>query len=182
MLEGHPLRQLFGELIRKNFYHELHLYDHQVTGYLADLLIDFLRTDQLYKIRNSRGKHLEDVGEMLIESNPALDAPSFEREREVRKHIGDFTLFLTGLFPESLPCRRRSLRLDPLVDYVRTGKESYDIVSKFDQFEYRDVAPLFRKLSENFELCIFGLNRIGDELQAMEAEGCYQQARRALEA
>jgi hypothetical protein len=37
---------------------------------------------------------------MLVESNPMLDAPSFEREREVRKHIGDYTLFLTGIFPE----------------------------------------------------------------------------------
>ena len=65
---------------------------------------------------------------------------------------------------------------------MRAGKESYHIVSKFDQFEYRDVAPLFHKLSENFELCVFGLNRIGGELQVLEAEGCYRQAQRALEA
>ena len=31
-----------------------------------------------------------------------FEAPSFDREREVRKHIGDFTLFFAGLFPESL--------------------------------------------------------------------------------
>ena len=37
---------------------------------------------------------------MLIESNPLLEAHSFDREREVRKRIGDYTLFLTGLFPE----------------------------------------------------------------------------------
>ncbi|MEE8257381.1 MAG: hypothetical protein V3R60_05765, partial [Acidobacteriota bacterium] len=92
------------------------------------------------------------------------------------------TLFLTGLFPASLPRRPRSVRLDTVVDYVRAGKESYHIVSKFDQFEYREVAPLFRKLSENFELCVFGLNRISDELQVLEAEVCYQQAQRALEA
>src|SRR5437899_6632116 len=48
------------------------------------------------------GRRLEDVGEMLIESNPLLGAASFGREREVRKHVGDYTLFLTGLFPEHL--------------------------------------------------------------------------------
>ena len=88
-----------------------------------------------------------DVGEMLVESNPLLDAPSFEREREVRKHIGDYTLFLTGMFPEyvaTLP--RRGLRLDSIIDYVKAGKESYRIVAAFDQFEYRHVAPLFRRL------------------------------------
>jgi hypothetical protein len=40
---------------------------------------------------------------MLIESNPLLAARSFDREREVWKHVGDFTLFFTGLFPDTLP-------------------------------------------------------------------------------
>jgi hypothetical protein len=65
-----------------------------------------------------------------------LHARRFEREREVRKHIGDYTLFLTGMFPEyvaTLP--RRGLRLDRLIDYVKAGKESYRIVAAFDQFE-----------------------------------------------
>lgn len=179
MLEGHPLRLLFGELIRKSFYHDLHLYDHEVAGYLSDLLMEFLRTDRLYKIRNSRGQRLEEVGEMLIESHPLLEADSFGREREVRKHIGDYVLFLTGLFPASLPRRRRSVRLDYWVDYVKAGKESYGIVAKFDQFEYRNVAPLFRRLSENFELYIYGLNRVRDSLRKMESQP-YQQARQLL--
>ena len=49
---------------------------------------------------------------MLLESNPVFGpAPSFDRERQVRKHIGDYTLFFTGMFPESinhLHLRRRA--------------------------------------------------------------------------
>src|SRR2546429_6102266 len=52
----------------------------------------------------------EDVGEMLIESNPMLEAPSFDRERAVRKHVGDYTLFMTGLFPESVAKSRLTKR------------------------------------------------------------------------
>src|SRR5262249_62094620 len=88
-------RRLFAELVAK----ELPA-DREVSAYVANLLIDFVHVDRLYQVRNSRGKRLEEVGEMLVESNPALDARSFEREREVRKHIGDYTLFLTGMFPE----------------------------------------------------------------------------------
>ena len=108
--------------------------DGEVVLYVGDLLIDFVHVDHLYRVRDARGKRLEEVGEMLVESNPLLDAPSFEREREVRKHIGDYTLFLTGMFPEyvaTLP--RRGLRLDGLIDYVKAGKESYRIVGAFDQ-------------------------------------------------
>jgi hypothetical protein len=170
MLEGHPLRRLFTELVSNTFDHELHQHDSEVSGYLADLLVEFTCLDRLYKIRDAAGRRLEDVGEMLIESNPLLAAPSFDREREVRKHIGDYTLFFTGLFPEYLKRPRRSLRLDYFVDYMKAGKESYQVVSKFDQFEYRHAARLFRKLAENFELCVFGLNSVRNHLREMEDE------------
>jgi hypothetical protein len=49
---------------------------------VGDLLTDFLHVDNLYRIRNSSGKPLEDVGAMLVESNPILSAPSFDRERQ----------------------------------------------------------------------------------------------------
>ena len=147
------------------------LADREVAAYVGDLLIDFVHVDNFYRIRNCRGKRLEEVGEMLVESNPVLDARSFEREREVRKHIGDYTLFLTGMFPEyvaTLP--RRGLRLDSLIDYVKAGKESYRIVAAFDQFKYRHVAPLFRRLAEQFEYCVHGLNHLKGDLEALREE------------
>lgn len=159
----HPLRRLFADLVAR----ELPA-DRDVAGYVADLLIDFVHVDQLYRIRNSRGKRIEEVGELLVESNPLLGARSFDRERELRKHIGDYTLFLTGMFPEyvaSLP--RRGLRLDSIVDYVKAGKESYSIVAAFDQFEYRRAAPLFRRLADRFEYCIYGLNRVKGDLEEL---------------
>lgn len=163
----HPLRQLFAELIAKELPG-----DYEMAAYVGDLLIDFVHVDNLYRIRNAGGKRLEQVGEMLVESNPMLDAQSFEREREVRKHIGDYTLFLTGMFPEYIAAmpRRRGLRLDSLIDYVKAGKESYRIVAAFDQFEYREVALLFRRLAERFEYCVYGLNRVKDDLVALRQE------------
>ncbi len=144
------------------------MHDPELSAYVAGLLTNFVHVDSLYRIRNAKGKRLEEVGEMLIESNPLLGAGSFDRERAVRKHIGDYTLFLSGLFPEyvaALP--RRGLRLDSFVDYIKTGKESYRIVSCFDQFEYRREAPLFRRLSDSFEFCVFGLNQVKSDLEVL---------------
>jgi hypothetical protein len=162
----HPLRRLFTELVWREI-----PADQEVAAYVADLLIDFVHADQLYRIRNARGKRLEEVGEMLVESNPLLDARSFSREREVRKHIGDYTLFLTGMFPEyvaTLP--QRGLRLDRFVDYIKAGKESYGVVAAFDQFEYRQAAPLFRRLADEFEYCVYGLNRVKNDLEVLRGE------------
>ena len=162
----HPLNRLFAELVDRHVAKAAGVTDPEMTRYLAGLLVDFTHVDRLYRIRDARGKRLTDVGEMLIESNPLLNAPSFFYEREVRKHIGDFTLFVAGLFPEYLyRLPKRGLRVDAFIDYMQAGKESYRVVASFDQFEYREIAPLFRRLAERFELCVYGLNLAKAELE-----------------
>ena len=119
---------------------------------------------------------------MLVESNPLLEAASFDREREVRKHVGDYTLFMTGLFPENVARIQKTRRppLDAFVDFVQAGKESYAVVSSFNQFEYKEEAPLFRRLSENFELCVVGLNLVKQDLAEFQRES-YQRFKQALD-
>lgn len=176
----HPLYLLFNDLVRRNFMENVRLDDSRLTQYVAALLVDFTHVDNLYRIRNTRGKRLEDVGEMLIESNPLLDGRSFIYERQVRKHIGDYTLFLTGLFPEHVSTlRKQQGRLESLIDFMNAGRESYRIVAAFDDFEFRDEAPLFRGLSDRFELCVFGLNLVKQDLERIN-HGWYRQARDTL--
>jgi len=168
--ESHPLQQLFIELVGRHYAEEIGLRDPQIVSYVAHLMTEFCEIEQLFKIRDLSGRALTDVGEMLLESNPVYGpAPSFDRERQVRKHIGDYTLFFTGMFPESINhLRLRRNRLENFVDWMKTGKESYYIVSKFDCFEYTKVASLFASLSSHFEQCVYGLNRVKNELQEMQ--------------
>lgn len=180
MPRSRALADFFEGLINHSFRQKLGLNDSEITSYVSDLLAQFTSTENLYRIRDSEGRPLEDVGEMLLASNPLFDAPSFDREREVRKHIGDFTLFFAGLFPEAINrWRLRRMRVDALVDYVRAGKESYSIVSAFDQFEYRGLAAFFRKMSDQFETCVFGLNLVKHDLSEMQNES-YLHARELL--
>ena len=178
--QSHPLRTLFAALVQTRLLGTAQLNDVPVAKYIAGMLVDFCHVDNLYRIRDSKGKTLEDVGDMLIASNPLLEGRSFIYEREVRKHIGDYTLFLAGLFPEYLArIRRQGTRLDSFVDYLKAGKESYAVVAAFDQFEFRDEAPLFRRLSDRFELCVFGLNLLKQDLDQQQ-NASYRQARNVL--
>jgi len=168
--ESNPLQQLFVELVGRHYAEEIGIRDPQVIAYVSHLLTEFCDAEQLFKIRIATGCRLEDLGEMLIESDPVYGpAPSFDHERQVRKHIGDFTLFFTGMFPESVNhYRLRRQRVENFVDWMKAGKESYYIVSKFEYFEYTKVAPLFASLSQNFEQCVYGLNCVKNELQEMQ--------------
>jgi hypothetical protein len=168
--ESHPLQKLFIELVGRRYAEEIGIRDPQIINYVAHLLTEFCDVEQLFKIRDAAGQTLTDVGLMLAESDPVFGpAPSFDRERQVRKHIGDYALFFTGMFPESINhFRLRRNRLENFVDWMKAGKESYYIVSKFEYFEYMKVAPLFATLSNQFEQCVYGLNRVKTDLQEMQ--------------
>lgn len=184
--EHHPLRQLFGTLAEKAFTEKLGWPDFNVSEYVSTLLVDFTHTDQLNRIKNARGERVEAVVDLLYESEVTQGARTFEREREVHRHIGDFTLFMAGLFPEYLK-RIRTAGLiyhkDFLVDYIKTGKRSYRMAAEFGleprSTEEQPSPPLFRKLSENFELCVVGLGFIRGDLDRMQDQR-YHQARRFL--
>ena len=178
----HPLRQLFGALTEKSFTEHLGWPDLNVTSYVSNLLVDFTRTDQLYKIRNQQDQPVDTVVDLLFESEVMLEAQSLDRERDVHRHIGDFTLFMAGLFPEYLR-RLKSAGLiyhkDFLVDYVKTGKRSYGIVAQIGRDDSESTPPLFQKLSENFELWVTGLGFVRSDLDRMQ-NPAYQRARDLL--
>ena len=101
--ETHPLQKMFVEMVGRHYAEEIGLRDPQIVAYVAHLMTEFCDAEHLFNIRNAAGKPLHDVGEMMLESDPVYGpAASFDRERQVRKHIGDYTLFYAGMFPESI--------------------------------------------------------------------------------
>ena len=161
-----PLEQFFHKAVRNSYEGKLGLNDPDVTGYVAHLLAEFSRSDRLYKFRDEMGRPIAELKSLIEASDPVHgSAPSFDAERMVRKHIGDYALFVAGMYPESVDSwRSRRHRHPPLHELVATGKESYYIVSQFNLFEYEQEAPLFGRLSDWFERCILGITLVRDEL------------------
>lgn len=168
------LRRLFAALTEHTFQVELGVVDPALSDYLVDMLVRFTRTPELYRHRDAEGQRLEGVADMLQEAEQREARP----QRELRRHIGDFTLFWSGLYPEALPRLKSIDRKDFFISYDVAGRESYLIASTFDEEPYEEEAPVLRRLSNDYELCKFGLNRIRSELDKLPAET----ARRIAEA
>src|SRR5881396_150758 len=141
----HPVRRLFAGLTEQTFQGRLGVADPPLIDYLSELLSRFIHLDAVFKLRNAAGKTLEEVAAMLIEAE-AL--PEGRTRREVYRHIGDFTLFWTGVYPEALKRLRSSFTRDQFVDYCEQGKRSYYIASTFSEDPYHEEAPVLRRLSE----------------------------------
>jgi hypothetical protein len=141
------LRRFFDDAVRCSL-RDLSCRDDPAADYLADLLTRFARTDSLYP-RGLRLRRLESVTDTLLEIQEVWDdaSPYFRPEQEValRRHIGDYTLFMTGVFQERVEhgCATRY--------YITEGKRAYRFVAEHERSAARPVAPLFRRLSERFE-------------------------------
>jgi hypothetical protein len=163
----HPLRRLFAGYTEQTFLNELGVGDPRLVDYLSELLSRFVSLGAVYRLRNAQGRRLEEVAEMVIE------AEGMPREgrtrREVFRHIGDFTLFWTGVYPEAVNRLRSVFSKDYFVDYCEQGKRSYYIASTFEDDEYRDEAPVLRRLSQEFELCAYGLTQVRREWERNQA-------------
>lgn len=146
--EGHPLRRLFRTLTEASF-EQVGMPDDELMTYVSGILVDFTHTDNLYRVRDGQGRRLEYLFELQLESQRGDRAHA----RDTQKHLGDYALFMVGMFPESLQRRRRALSPDY---YVAQGKQAYTTVSAMDS--PRPTAALFRKLAAHFETCVSALN------------------------
>jgi len=139
----------------------LGLADPPLTDYLSQLLSRFIHFDAIYRLHNTEGRRLEEVAEMIIEAEAM--PPEGRTRREVYRHVGDFTLFWTGVYPEALKRLRSAMTKDHFIDYCEQGKRAYQIASRFEHGPYREEAPVLRRLSESFEICAYGLNQVRRE-------------------
>lgn len=164
--QSHPLEPFFQQVVRNSYEGKLGMHDPDVTGYVAHLLCEFTEAKNLYKMRDESGRPLEDLAEMMLAADPINGtATSFDAERALRKYIGDYALFVAGMYPEASGSMRRLRHHAPsLAELISAGKESYFIVSQFNLFEYEKEASLFGRLSDGFERCILGLTMVREEL------------------
>jgi len=164
-MQTHPLEPFFQQMVRNSYDGKLGIHDAAITQYVARILCEFSESDKLYKVRDGDGRPIQSLEAMMLASDPVHGtAPSFDAERAVRKHIGDYALFLSGMYPESMDPYRKRHGQQSYDELVRAGKESYYIVSQFDLEEYAGEAPMFRRLSGWFDRCIYGLRLVREEL------------------
>lgn len=146
--EDHPIRHLFQALTERGF-EQLQLRDKDTIQYITNLLTEFVDIDNMFRVKDAAGQRQFNVFDVLRQANNAV---STQARRDYYKHVGDITLFNLGLYPESLTHGRHSVSPG---FYAEQGRRSYHIVASLDSSRRTIV---FRKLSEQFEQCVVGLN------------------------
>lgn len=139
------LQKFFLNVVRQSFW-QLGIYDSTVANYVADVLADFARSDNLYRFRGRKGRKAASIVEMLTQHSEASgEENDVLRERSLRKYAGDYALFMSGMF------RQHVEGIGSLEYYIQEGSRSYWTVSELDLSLYRTGYLLYQELSKKFE-------------------------------
>lgn len=164
--QAHPLEAFFHTEICATFEDKLGISDRELIAYVARVLCSFSEQRSLFLRPGFRGYSIEELFAMMRDADPVHGtAASFDVERAMRKQVGDYCLFVAGMIPEVLEPRQQGRSRRPtLGELIHAGKESYAIVSSFNVFEYKREAPMFARLSEQFERYVLGLAMVREDL------------------
>jgi hypothetical protein len=164
--DSNSIQRYFAGIAENTFHIRLGVVDPPLIDYLTDLLVRFVRNDAIHRIRSVTGRQLLSIGEMAIEAQERWG----DARRELHRHIGDFTLFWAGIFPEALR-QRSSSGSEPFEEYCQHGKRSYHIASLIETSN-ADAPPsvVLQSLSDRFELCAYGLREVRREWEEGDHE------------
>lgn len=139
----------FFERVTRQAFGDLRIDDPPVAGYVTDLLTRFARAEALYRPFGAATRRLDTVVDSLLEIQHAWDPGgtgfSPEREEALRRHIGDFALFMVGVFRDHVE------RISATGFYQREGERAYRFVSETARVSGKEEASLFLRLSRRFE-------------------------------
>ncbi len=161
-----PVYRYFAGLAENTFQTQLGIADPSLIDYVSDLLIRFVRSDSVHRIRGITGRPLMSVSEMTAEATARLGTA----RREIHRHIGDFTLFWAGVYPEAL--RRRGSNDELQFEaYCSHGKRSYMIASTIEADSDEAIPGIvLQQLSDSFELCAYGLREVRREWESRDED------------
>jgi hypothetical protein len=137
------LHQFFRHQLEQGF-HARGLGKSETVEYVSDVLARFAETRALYPLRDDTGRPLEHIVDMLTACQQAQESGARAAvEGSIVRHIGDYTLFMTGLFRERVEARGE------LNYYTAHGRSAFWRSADYEIHPHR--RRLYRQLYQDFE-------------------------------
>jgi len=143
--------------------------DRKLCDYVASLLETFSRASRL-QVPQTPGRRAESatadssrgeqyISDMLI----ALTRATPEQAFLLRAHIGNYSLFISGIFHENT--QQRSLRGGPDIEfYEQVGRTNYQLLASHAAARRCELDDVFEGLADRFRDVRLALNQLSDQL------------------
>lgn len=134
--------------------------DRVLADYVASILLHFGLRQRATRI----AEHDDESYDTLASIGDAIEGSDPRRSYLARAHLGNYALWMSGIFPDLIE-RRRWRRGGPDLDYFETmGKRGYQLAAGHRLASDHGMAPLFATAAEKFPKLRVALNRVSDRL------------------
>jgi hypothetical protein len=139
--------------------------DRKLCDYVGSLLETFSRTSHLHNPDQLETRAHEYISDMLI----ALQRVTPQQAFLLRAHIGNYSLFISGIFHENT--QRRTMRGGPgLRFYENVGRSNYQLVASHETARRCELDDVFEGLADRFHDVRVALNDLSDRLLNLDED------------
>ncbi len=157
---AHASLALFTYVLVRNTLRALGEQDRVIADYLASLVVQFGDGGRAMRVADVDDEIYSTLAQLLAEVN----APDQRRAFLVRSHLGNYALWLSGLYPDHIEYRRWR-RGGPPIDYYETlGRRGFELAATHRLALEYGVQGLYTTAAERFDVMRHALNDISDQL------------------
>lgn len=156
--------QLYFYVLLRHVLKETGLNDRNVSDYLASLLENFSQTARMKSPGEGQTNPIQYVSDMLIALRNASPVQTFL----IRAHVGNYSLFITGIFHDTV--QSRSQRGAPDVSfYEDVGRSNFRVAAGHQVARSCALSEVFETLADGFHDARLALNRLSDSLLHLDS-------------
>ena len=134
--------------------------DRGLADYVASVLVHFGFAGRATRISETD----DEIYDTLAELCEDLDDPDARRSFLVRQHLGNYALWLSGLFPDWIEERRWRRGGPHLEYYEEVGRRGFQLAADHRLAQQHGLTPLFSGAAERFGKLRVALNQVSDVL------------------
>lgn len=152
--------RLFAYVVVRHALRRLGEEDRVLADYVASVFLHFGMRERAHRVAPSDDQVYDTLAALAAD----LDDPDGKRSFLVRTHLGNYALWLSGLFPDYIE-HRRWRRGGPDLDYYEEmGRRGFRLAADHRLAEGNGMAALYATAAERFGLLRSALNDVSDAL------------------
>jgi hypothetical protein len=155
-----PSEPLFLYVLVRHALREAEIDDRDLADYLAAMLLDFGRRDRAWRVDwndDQRHRYLVDI---LMD----LEASDGPRRFKVMVHLGNYALWLAGLFPDYIAARQLRKGGPDVAYYDALGRRGFGLASDHQLAVEIGLDGVFRAAAEQFPSVRTALNGVSERV------------------